>query len=122
MSYSLLVPPYGGKLIDLVVPEDERDELWARANRLPSIQISERTAGDLQLLACGSFSPLDRFVGKADHQRILGGELENLTGLDDPYEPPEQPEFVLDTVSKSAEENAGLILGGLVERGFVLRH
>lgn len=71
MSQSLLVPPYGGELVDLIVPEDERDELKAIATHLPSIQISERSACDLQLLACGAFSPLDRFVGKADHQRIL---------------------------------------------------
>ena len=71
MSYSPLVPPYGGELVDLIVPADERDELKARATQLPSIQISERSACDLQLLACGAFSPLDRFVGKADHQRIL---------------------------------------------------
>lgn len=42
-----------------------------RASHLPSIQISERSVCDLQLLACGAFSPLDRFVGKAAHQRIL---------------------------------------------------
>ena len=70
-NQSLLVPPYGGELVDLIVPEDERDELKARATHLPSIQISERSACDLQLLGCGAFSPLDRFAGPADHQRIL---------------------------------------------------
>ncbi len=71
MSHPLLIPPYGGELVNLLVPKDERDELRARASRLPSIQISERSACDLQLLACGAFSPLDRFVGKEDHARIL---------------------------------------------------
>ena len=71
MSDSLLIPPYGGTLVNLLVPEHERDELRDRASRLPSIQISERSACDLQLLACGAFSPLDRFVGKADHERVL---------------------------------------------------
>jgi sulfate adenylyltransferase len=71
MSHSLLVPPYGGELVDLIVSADERDDLKARATQLPSIQISERSACDLQLLACGAFSPLDRFVGTADHQGIL---------------------------------------------------
>jgi sulfate adenylyltransferase len=68
---SWLVPPYGGRLVDLMVPAEERDELSAHAGGLPSIQISERSACDLQLLACGAFSPLDRFVGNPDHQRIL---------------------------------------------------
>jgi len=79
MSQPLLIPPYGGELVNLLVPEDERDELRARASRLPSIQISERSACDLQLLACGAFSPLDRFIGKEDHARILD-EMRLLSG------------------------------------------
>ena len=68
---SELIQPYGGALVDLMVPAAERDELAAYAGRLPAMQISERASCDLQLLACGAFSPLDRFVGKQDYQRIL---------------------------------------------------
>src|SRR6266850_7849303 len=71
MNHSLLVRPYGGDLIDLMVHPEERDEVRSYANGLPSIRISERTACDLQLLACGAFSPLDHFVGKEEHQRVL---------------------------------------------------
>ncbi|MDX6305172.1 MAG: sulfate adenylyltransferase [Blastocatellia bacterium] len=71
INHASLVSPYGGKLVDLLVPQEERDELKAFASRLPSIQISERSVCDLELIACGAFSPLDRFVGKDDHQRIL---------------------------------------------------
>jgi sulfate adenylyltransferase len=71
MNQSVLVPPYGGKLVELVVPAEEQDDLKAYAGDLPSIQISQRSVCDLQLLACGAFSPLDRFVGKADYQKIL---------------------------------------------------
>lgn len=66
----MLIPPYGGSLIDLIVPPEERDELKQRATSLPSIQISERSACDLQLLASGAFSPLDRFMSKADYQTV----------------------------------------------------
>ncbi|HWP44480.1 MAG TPA: sulfate adenylyltransferase, partial [Blastocatellia bacterium] len=65
------ISPYGGSLIDLMVPLEEVDELKAYANRLPSIQLSERSACDLELLATGAFSPLDRFMGAADHERVL---------------------------------------------------
>ena len=68
---SLLVPPYGDVLVDLTTSPEQVDELKAYANRLPSLQISERSVCDLQLLACGAFSPLDRFVGEKDHRRIL---------------------------------------------------
>jgi sulfate adenylyltransferase len=47
-------------------------ELLEYANSLPGIQISKRSACDLQLLASGAFSPLDRFVGSNDYRHILG--------------------------------------------------
>jgi sulfate adenylyltransferase len=55
----------------LLVPEEARAELKAYASTLPSLQLSERAMCDLELLATGGFSPLDRFMGQADHQRVL---------------------------------------------------
>ena len=66
-----LISPYGGILVDLIVSPDEANELKERASRLPSIQVSERIVCDLELLATGGFSPLDRFMGREDHQRVL---------------------------------------------------
>ena len=68
---STLIGPYGGKLVDLTVPAESFDELKAYASHLPSIQISPRSVCDLELLATGAFSPLDRFMGQEDHQRVL---------------------------------------------------
>jgi len=70
-TQDLLNPPYGGKLVDLVVSGAEREALLAEANRFPSLQISDRNLCDLELLAVGGFSPLDRFMSKADYQRVL---------------------------------------------------
>ncbi|MEI7988209.1 MAG: bifunctional sulfate adenylyltransferase/adenylylsulfate kinase [Chloroflexota bacterium] len=70
-SKELLITPYGGKLVNLVVSDAEREELTAKANRYPSIQISARALNDLELLATGGFSPLDRFMKQADYQRVL---------------------------------------------------
>ena len=66
-----MISPYGDQLIDLLVPAEERSELTARAGTLPSIQISDRSVCDLELLATGAFSPLDRFIGEQDYQRVL---------------------------------------------------
>jgi len=66
-----LIPPYKGKLIDLLVSGEERDELIRTASHLPSVQLSSRSLCDLELLATGAFSPLDRFMGKADYERVL---------------------------------------------------
>ena len=68
---SVLVPPYGGKLVNLVIEGDERDELLEQSTHYPSIQLSDRSLHDLELLAVGGFSPLDRFMGQADYQRVL---------------------------------------------------
>jgi sulfate adenylyltransferase len=66
-----LISPYGGKLIDLMVADDERESLISHANQLQSIKISPRALCDLELLATGGFSPLDRFMGKADYENVL---------------------------------------------------
>jgi sulfate adenylyltransferase len=66
-----LIPPYYGKLINLVVGGEERAQLAQLANELPSLQLSPRSLCDLELLSVGAFSPLDRFMGKADYTRVL---------------------------------------------------
>lgn len=70
-SHTVLIPPHGGKLINLFVPEIELEELKRYAHQLPSIQLSDRAVCDLELLAVGAFSPLDRFMGQRDFQCVL---------------------------------------------------
>jgi len=62
----------GGNLIDLRLAPEAVAEATAHARELPSIQLSERALCDIELLACGAFSPLDRFMGLSDYQRVLG--------------------------------------------------
>jgi sulfate adenylyltransferase len=66
-----IIPPYGGRLVDLCVEGEERQALLEIAKTLPSIQLSPRSVCDLELLATGAFSPLDRFMGSADYRRVL---------------------------------------------------
>jgi sulfate adenylyltransferase len=66
-----LIPPYGGTLVDLRARSDELEERRAYAYKLPSLQLSHRSVCDLELLATGAFSPLDRFMGEADFRRVL---------------------------------------------------
>ncbi len=65
------ISPYGGTLVDLVVTGEERQNLLQKASHLPSIQISSRALCDLELLATGAFSPLDRFMGQQDYENVL---------------------------------------------------
>ena len=70
-TQSKLISPYGGKLIDLVLTGEERQALIEESRHLPNVKISARSVCDLELLATGAFSPLDRFMGKADYERVL---------------------------------------------------
>jgi sulfate adenylyltransferase len=58
-------------LVDLMTPPELLAEEKSRAHALPSVQLSDRAVCDLELLATGGFSPLDRFMGREDHQRVL---------------------------------------------------
>ena len=53
---------------------------------------------------------------KGLYKKARAGELKGFTGIDDPYEPPERAELVIDTETTSAEEAARQILAHL-ERG-----
>jgi sulfate adenylyltransferase len=67
----MLIKPYGGELINLLVPQEEKKHLKREAQEMPSLQLSPRALCDLELLACGAFSPLDRFMGRADYDRVV---------------------------------------------------
>ncbi len=56
---------------------------------------------------------------KGMYAKARRGEIKDFTGIDDPYEPPLNPEITLDTVAHTPEENARLILEYLVHRGFI---
>ena len=71
MKTANLIAPYGGQLVNLLVDDEEKQELKEYAAHLHSIQLSTRTLCDLELLAVGAFSPLDRFMGKRDYKCVL---------------------------------------------------
>lgn len=54
-----------------MVTDDQRELLTAQAASLPSITLSDRSVCDLEMLAVGGFSPLDRFLGQEDYERVL---------------------------------------------------
>ena len=68
---NMLITPYGGHLVDLVVKDDKREELIKKAGTYPTVRLTPRQTHDLELLAVGAFSPLDRFMGRADYRSVL---------------------------------------------------
>lgn len=72
LQNTILIEPYGGRLTGLIVDAEDKESLRERANALPSIVLSPRSVFDLELLATGAFSPLDRFMGQADYESVVG--------------------------------------------------
>lgn len=52
---------------------------------------------------------------KGLYRKVRAGQISNFTGIDSPFEPPEQPELILDTTRMSAEEAASRIIDYLMQ-------
>ena len=57
---------------------------------------------------------------KGLYAKARRGEIKGFTGIDDPYEPPLNPEFVLTAEGTTPEDNARLVIDKLEELGYVL--
>ncbi|HKN81499.1 MAG TPA: adenylyl-sulfate kinase [Actinomycetota bacterium] len=56
---------------------------------------------------------------KGLYKKALAGEIKGFTGVDDPYEVPERPELVLDTMVESPEGSLQRTLNKLRELGYL---
>lgn len=56
---------------------------------------------------------------KGLYKKALAGEITGFTGVDDPYEPPEDPELVVDTMNESPDESLQHVLDRLKELGYI---
>ena len=84
-----------------------RDEVRARIGRFVEVYVE---------------CPLDTLVErdvKGLYRKALAGEIRNFTGVDDPYEPPLNPEVVARTDRESPEESGARVLAALEERGYI---
>jgi adenylyl-sulfate kinase len=67
------------------------------------------------------YAPLETLVErdvKGLYKRALAGEIENFTGVSDPYEEPENPDVRVDSSSETVEQSLGKILAKLEELGY----
>ena len=56
---------------------------------------------------------------KGLYAKARAGEIKEFTGISDPYEPPQNPELVIDTECQTPEESAALILRYLEGQGLI---
>ena len=67
-------------------------------------------------------APLDVLIQrdvKGLYKKALAGEIQNFTGISDPYEPPQNPDIVVNTHEETIEESAAKILDYLTQRGLL---
>ena len=57
---------------------------------------------------------------KGLYKKARKGEIKGFTGIDDPYEPPENPDLVINSAELSPQQGAMKILGYLVEKGHLM--
>jgi adenylyl-sulfate kinase len=56
---------------------------------------------------------------KGLYKKAMAGEITGFTGVDDPYEAPENPELVLDTMTETPEESLANVLAKLTDLGYI---
>jgi adenylylsulfate kinase len=56
---------------------------------------------------------------KGLYKKAIAGEIKGFTGVDDPYEVPEDPELVVDTMNETPEESLQNVLRALVKLGYL---
>jgi adenylyl-sulfate kinase len=56
---------------------------------------------------------------KGLYKKALAGEITHFTGVDDPYEAPENPELVVDTIVEDPQESLRDVLEKLQELGYI---
>ncbi|KAK9836200.1 hypothetical protein WJX81_008308 [Elliptochloris bilobata] len=64
-----LQTPHGNKLVNLMLPEGEREV--AKAACTKSMELSDRNACDVELLCVGGFSPLEGFMSEAQYSEVV---------------------------------------------------
>ena len=68
------------------------------------------------------YAPLETLIErdvKGLYKKAIAGEIENFTGISDPYEAPENPEVAIDSSAETVEESLVKILYKLEELGYV---
>ncbi len=67
---SHLIPPHGGRLVDLMATPARVAELSAQAREMASWSLSPRQLADVELLLSGALSPLSGFMGRAEAAEV----------------------------------------------------
>jgi adenylyl-sulfate kinase len=81
---------------------------------------NRRDIGDyVEVYVKCSIPELTRRDVKGLYEKALKGEIQNFTGISDPYEEPVDPDVFVDTEVEELEESVAKVLAALEERGYL---
>jgi sulfate adenylyltransferase len=67
----MTIEPHGGKLIDRIVPENEKKQTLEYAADLTKVTVGERVISDVEMISNGGLSPLAGFMGEDDYRAVI---------------------------------------------------
>jgi sulfate adenylyltransferase/3'-phosphoadenosine 5'-phosphosulfate synthase len=84
-------------------------------------EVRGQTPGFFEVYVRCSIEELTRRDVKGLYAKALRGEIQNFTGVNDPYEAPSSPEITVDSERETVDESLGRILDALERRGHIWR-
>jgi adenylyl-sulfate kinase len=82
-------------------------------------KVHEEVGNFVEVYCYASLETLMERDVKGLYKKALAGEIENFTGISDPYEAPENPDVMIDSGVETLDESLGRILRKLEELGYV---
>ena len=66
-----MINPHGGKLVNKIATEEEKEQLLEKIKFLTKIVVPDRYVSDCEMIANGGFSPLEGFMCKEDAENVI---------------------------------------------------
>jgi adenylyl-sulfate kinase len=90
-----------------------------RETRAKARELVEQYGRFVEVFVATSLDECARRDVNGLYKKAFAGEIKGFTGVDDPYETPENAEIVVETEDKTPEESAEVVLAKLEELGLI---
>lgn len=82
-------------------------------------EVREMTENFIEIYVSASLEVCEQRDVKGLYAKARAGEIKSFTGIDDPYEPPLNPEIICDTAAETVAESTAKVLQKLEEWGYI---
>jgi adenylylsulfate kinase len=64
----------------------------------------------IEVYVCATIEECEKRDVKGLYKKVRDGQIKNFTGIDDPYQPPENPELIINTDSEEVQQSVNKII------------